>query len=58
MDSGEEPGHEWIDYFEASRNVSEFPKRIRWLVAHGYPDEQISKLVGGNALRALAGVWT
>jgi membrane dipeptidase len=30
---------------------------IRWLVAHGYPDEQIAKVVGGNALRALREVW-
>ena len=58
MDSGEEPEHEWIDYVEGLENVSEFPKVIRWLVAHGYPDEQISKLVGGNALRALADAWT
>ena len=57
MDSGEEPEHEWVDYVEGLENVSEFPNVIRWLVAHGYPDEQISKLVGGNALRALADTW-
>ena len=32
-------------------------KTERWLVAHDYPDEQIVKLVGGNALRALRAVW-
>ena len=58
MDSGEEPEHEWVDYVEGLENVSEFPNVIRWLVAHGYPDEQISKLVGGNALRALTDTWT
>ena len=58
MDSGEEPEHEWVDYVEGLENVSEFPNVIRWLVAHGYPDEQISKLVGGNALRALVDTWT
>ena len=57
MDSGEEPEHEWVDYVEGLENVSEFPNTIRWLVAHGYTDEQIAKLVGGNALRALSLVW-
>jgi membrane dipeptidase len=58
MDSGEDPEHEWVEYVEGLENVSEFPNVIRWLVAHGYPDEQIAKLVGGNALRALADTWT
>jgi membrane dipeptidase len=57
MDSGEEPEHEWVDYVEGLENVSEFPNVIRWLVAHGYTDEQIAKLVGGNALRALTATW-
>jgi membrane dipeptidase len=58
MDSGEDPEHEWVEYVEGLENVSEFPNVIRWLVARGYPDEQIAKLVGGNALRALADTWT
>jgi membrane dipeptidase len=58
MDSGDEPEHEWVDHVEGLENVSEFPNVIRWLVAHGYTDDQISKLVGGNALRALADTWT
>lgn len=57
MDSGDEPEHEWVDYVEGLENVSEFPNTIRWLVAHGYTDEQIGKLVGGNALRALSETW-
>jgi membrane dipeptidase len=57
MDSGDEPEHEWVDYVEGLENVSEFPNTIRWLVAHGYTDEQIGKLVGGNALRALSATW-
>jgi hypothetical protein len=36
---------------------SEFPNVIRWLVAHGYVDEQIEKVVGGNVLLALPQVW-
>ncbi len=57
MDSGEEPEHEWVDHVEGLENVSEFPNTIRWLVDHGYTDEQIAKLVGGNALRALSQTW-
>jgi membrane dipeptidase len=57
LDSGEADEHEWVEYVEGLENVSEFPNVIRWLVAHGYTDEQIGKLVGGNALRALSDVW-
>jgi membrane dipeptidase len=57
MDSGEDPEHEWVDYVEGLENVSEFPNVIRWLVAHGYSDEHVAKLVGDNALRALGGAW-
>ena len=38
-------------------NPSEFPNVLRWLVAHGYTDEQIGKLAGGNIIRALREVW-
>jgi membrane dipeptidase len=44
-------------YVEGLENPSEFPNVIRWLVGHGYTDEQIAKVVGGNALRALREVW-
>jgi membrane dipeptidase len=57
MDSGEDPEHEWVDYVEGLENVSEFPNVVRWLVGHGYTGEQVAKLAGGNALRALADVW-
>jgi membrane dipeptidase len=30
---------------------------IRWLVGHDYADEQIARVVGGNARRALREVW-
>ncbi len=36
---------------EASINI------IRWLVKHGYSDEDISKVIGGNTLRALKEIW-
>ena len=30
---------------------------IRWLVKHGYSDEDIGKVIGGNAIRVLREVW-
>ena len=36
---------------EASHNI------VRWLVKHGYSDDEISKVVGTNALRVLNEVW-
>jgi microsomal dipeptidase-like Zn-dependent dipeptidase len=30
---------------------------VRWLVAHDYSDEQITKVLGENILRAMATVW-
>lgn len=30
---------------------------IRWLVKHGYRDEDIAKVIGGNAMRVLREVW-
>jgi membrane dipeptidase len=57
MDTGEVAQHELVDYVEGLENLSEFPNVIRWLVGHKYADDQIEKLVGGNALRALAAAW-
>jgi membrane dipeptidase len=57
FDTGEVARYEEVDHVEGMENPSEFPNVIRWLVAHGYEDEQIAKIVGGNALRALADVW-
>ena len=36
---------------EASWNIP------RWLIKHGYSDEEIGKVLGGNALRVLNEVW-
>jgi membrane dipeptidase len=57
LDSGEVGEHEWVRYVEGLENPSEFPNVIRWLVGHGYADEQIAKVAGGNVLRALGDVW-
>ena len=42
---------------EGLENVSEYPNVVRWLVKHGYGDEDIAKAIGGNTLRALREVW-
>jgi membrane dipeptidase len=57
LDAGEEPEHEEVEYVEGLENPSEFPNVIRWLVAHGYSDEDVEKVVGGNVLRALGDAW-
>jgi membrane dipeptidase len=57
LDAGEEPDHERVAYVEGLENPSEFPNVLRWLVAHGYTDEQIATAVGGSVLRALGDVW-
>jgi membrane dipeptidase len=57
LDTGEVADFEAVEYVEGLENPSEFPNVIRWLVAHGYSDEQIARVVGGNALRALREVW-
>ena len=36
---------------EASKNM------VRWLVKQNYSDEEIKKVLGGNVLRVLKGVW-
>ncbi|HEV2249133.1 MAG TPA: membrane dipeptidase [Candidatus Limnocylindria bacterium] len=37
---------------EAMRNA------LRWLVKHGYSDDDVRKVAGGNALRVLAETWS
>jgi membrane dipeptidase len=57
FDTGEVARFEEVDHVEGLENPGEFPNVIRWLVGHGYDDEQVAKIVGGNALRALRDVW-
>jgi membrane dipeptidase len=33
------------------------PNVVRWLVAHGYGDEDIAKVTGENVLRVLEETW-
>ena len=33
------------------------PNAARWLVAHGYKDTDVAKILGGNVLRVLKETW-
>lgn len=50
--------YEHVDWVEGLENPTEASHNIlRWLVKHGYSDEDIERVVGGNALRVLEAVW-
>ncbi|QQO08441.1 dipeptidase [Breznakiella homolactica] len=47
-----------VDHVKGMENPREASKNIiRWLVAHGYSDDDIGKVAGGNILRVLGKVW-
>jgi membrane dipeptidase len=49
---------ERVPYVAGIENPGEaFPNIVRWLVKHGYPDKDIAKVIGGNAMRVLEAVW-
>jgi membrane dipeptidase len=53
------PPHERVAYVDGIENPSEeFPNIVRWLVGHGYAQDDIVKVIGGNILRLLGAVWT
>jgi membrane dipeptidase len=43
---------------EGFSKVSEWPNLTRGLVARGYADDDIAKVLGGNWLRVFRDVWT
>jgi membrane dipeptidase len=47
---------EWVDGLESPAET--FPNIVRWLVTHGYRDEDILKATGGNIVRLLGEAWT
>ncbi|CAN5628848.1 membrane dipeptidase [soil metagenome] len=50
--------HPRVDHVEGLENPTEsFPNIVRWLVKHGYSDEDISKAIGDNTMRVLDQVW-
>lgn len=54
-------GHEQyprVPYVKGLENPAEcFPNIVRWLVKHGYSDDEIAKVIGGNTLCVLREVW-
>jgi membrane dipeptidase len=52
------PPFERVEYVAGLENPTEGSHNIvRWLVKHGYSDNDIGKAMGGNALRLLRDVW-
>ena len=56
---GEPDQHfEPVEYVEGLENPTEGSHNlVRWLVKHGYTDEQIEKVMGGNAMRVMEQAW-
>ena len=56
--SGHTAANERVDYVDGLENPTEnFHNITRWLVHRGFNDEDITKVLGGNVLRALGHVW-
>jgi membrane dipeptidase len=52
------PPYEPVPYVAGMENPTEaIPNAVRWLVAHGYRDEDIRKVLGENVLRVLRQAW-
>jgi membrane dipeptidase len=50
--------YEEVAYVEGLENPTEGSHNIaRWLVKTGYSDEDIRKVMGGNALRVMSEAW-
>jgi len=50
--------HPRVEYVDGLENPAEcFWNITAWLVTHGYSDEEIAKVLGGNILRVLDEVW-
>jgi membrane dipeptidase len=44
-------------YVKGLENPNEYVNILRWMIKHGYSDEEIQKIVGGNAMNLLEKVW-
>ena len=38
-------------------NPNEYVNIMRWMIKNGYSDDEIGKIVGGNAVKLLERVW-
>jgi membrane dipeptidase len=47
-----------VTYVDGMESPAEaMPNAAQWLVAHGYKDTDVAKIVGGNVLRVLKATW-
>ncbi len=47
-----------LKYVRGMENPSECLQNVaRWMIKHGYSDDEIAKIIGGNGLRLLKEVW-
>jgi membrane dipeptidase len=52
------PSFQEVEYVKGLENPGEvMPNVIRWLVKHGYSDQDIAKIAGLNVLRVLKETW-
>jgi membrane dipeptidase len=52
------PEFEEVEYVKGLENPGEvIPNVVRWLVAHGYSDEEIARVTGRNVLRVVRDSW-
>ena len=46
------------NYVKGLENPTECLQNVaRWMIGHGYSDQEIAKIIGGNALQLLREVW-
>lgn len=58
IDAIKSPDYEEVEYVDGIESpAEEMPNATRWLVKHGYSDDDIAKILGGNTLRVLREVW-
>ena len=52
------PGYDEVPYVAGLENPTEnFFNIVGWLVKHGYSDDNIRTVIGGNIMRALGEIW-